>query len=89
MWDIKQYEEAVRCIFPQEQECAGNIFKHKCQAFFDDCGGVGAGVGDEQNLREIAENIFDWWISGMNYKKWYAEKFLQMNLPFEFEDEKE
>lgn len=29
---------------------------------------------------EIAENIFDWWISGKAYKKWYAEKFLQQDL---------
>lgn len=33
---------------------------------------------DEERL--IAENIFDWWISGMGYKKWYAQKFLQLNI---------
>ena len=31
---------------------------------------------------QTAENIFDWWISGKSYKKWYAEKFLQMKLEF-------
>lgn len=36
---------------------------------------------DEQE-QEIAENIFDWWISGKAYKKWYAEKFLQYELEF-------
>lgn len=28
----------------------------------------------------IAENIFDWWISGKSYEKWYADKFLQQKL---------
>ena len=40
---------------------------------------------DEQREGLIAENIYDWWISGKSYKKWYAEKFLQMK--FEFEEE--
>lgn len=32
---------------------------------------------------EIAENIFDWWISGKSYKKWFAEKFLQQKFNFD------
>lgn len=40
------------------------------------------GLTDEQE-REIAENIYDWWISGMSYKKWYAERFLQYELEFD------
>lgn len=39
------------------------------------------GLTEEQE-RQIAENIFDWWISGKSYKKWYAEKFLQLKLEF-------
>ena len=39
------------------------------------------GLTDEQE-QQIAENIFDWWISGKSYKKWYAEKFLQLKLDF-------
>ena len=35
--------------------------------------------------QEIAENIFDWWISGKSYKKWYAERFLQQKIKFEQE----
>lgn len=35
---------------------------------------------------EIAENIFDWWISGKSYSKWYADKFLQLKIPFDFEE---
>lgn len=34
----------------------------------------------EAQENEIAENIFDWWISGKPYKKWYADKFLQQNI---------
>lgn len=36
---------------------------------------------DEQE-NEIAENIYDWWVSGLGYKEWYAKKFLQMKLDF-------
>lgn len=36
----------------------------------------------EEQENEIAENIFDWWISGKSYKQWYAEKFQQMKLDF-------
>lgn len=38
---------------------------------------------DEQREDLIAENIYDWWISGISYKKWYAEKFLQLKFEFE------
>ena len=37
----------------------------------------------EEQENEIAENIYDWWISGKSYKKWYAEKFQQLNLGLE------
>lgn len=37
----------------------------------------------EEQENEIAENIYDWWISGKSYKQWYAEKFQQMKLDFE------
>ena len=36
----------------------------------------------EEQENEIAENIYDWWISGKSYKQWYAEKFQQMKLDF-------
>lgn len=29
---------------------------------------------------EIAESIFDWWISGKGYEKWFADKYLQLKL---------
>ena len=37
-----------------------------------------AGGVDKEDI--IAENIFDWWISGKSYEKWYADKFLQQKL---------
>lgn len=32
--------------------------------------------------KHTSEEIFDYWISGDNYKKWYAENFLQQKLDF-------
>lgn len=40
---------------------------------------------DEEDI--IAENIFDWWVSGKSYNKWYAEKYLQQQINFDFNDE--
>ena len=37
----------------------------------------------EEQENEIAENIYDWWISGKSYKQWYAEKFQQLKLKFD------
>ena len=31
---------------------------------------------------EIAENIFDYWISRESYNKWYSKKFLQQKIDF-------
>ena len=36
----------------------------------------------EEQENEIAENIYNWWISGKSYKRWYAEKFQQLKLDF-------
>ena len=36
----------------------------------------------EEQENEIAENIYDWWISGKSYKQWYVEKFQQLKLDF-------
>ena len=38
------------------------------------------GLTEEQTEQQIAENIFEWWISGKSYKRWYAEKFLQLRI---------
>lgn len=55
--------------------------QHRPVGGFSD-GSSSVGLTEEQE-REIAENIYDWWISGKGYKKWYAEKFLQQKLDFE------
>lgn len=40
---------------------------------------------DEQSENEIAEAIFDWWMSGKSYKEWYSDKYLQLTFNFKFE----
>ena len=37
----------------------------------------------EEQENEIAENIYDWWISGKSYQKWYTEKFQQIKFDFD------
>ena len=48
-------------------------------------GGVDAGQWTED---EIAEAIFDWWISGKPYKLWYADKYLQQKINFKQDENK-
>ena len=31
-----------------------------------------------------AEDMFDWWISGESYKKWYSDKYQQTSIKFDF-----
>lgn len=37
----------------------------------------------EDKERQIAEAIFDWWISGKSYSEWYAERFQQLKIDFD------
>ena len=39
----------------------------------------------EYTEEEIAEQIFDWWVSARPFDEWYAEKFLQQKLDFKDE----
>lgn len=48
---------------------------------FSECPSSNSVTKDKE--REIAENIFDWWISGKGYKKWYADKFLSLHFSFQ------
>lgn len=48
---------------------------------FSECPSSNSVTKDKE--REIAENIFDWWISGKGYKKWYADKFLSLHFTFQ------
>lgn len=43
----------------------------------------------EEQENEIAENIYEWWISGKPYKQWYAENFLQQSFDFDAEPDNE
>ena len=51
----------------------------KCYPFSDSPSLVGS---EEDKEDKIAENIFNWWISGKAYEKWYAENFLQGKIVF-------
>ena len=69
----------------------GSVKTHKSQlrsvertGFFD-CSSFDR-LTDEQKEDLIAENIYDWWISGKSYKEWYADKFLQTKLEFPEEE---
>lgn len=44
------------------------------------------GGQNEPTEDEIAEKIFDWWISGKAYSKWYADKYLQLHIDFDFDE---
>lgn len=37
---------------------------------------------DEPSEDEIAEAIFDWWMSGRSFNEWYSERCLQLSLNF-------
>lgn len=41
----------------------------------------------EAEERKIAETIFDWWVSGKPYTQWYSEKFQQMKIDFDNEND--
>ena len=70
----KGYLESHNEQLGDKTEEYGNLRK---QGF---SGGSSSGRLTEEQEHEIAENIYDWWISGKPYKKWYAEKFQQLKL---------
>lgn len=44
--------------------------------------GTAEGQQREPTEDEIAERIFDWWISGKSYDRWYADTYLQLTIDF-------
>ena len=48
---------------------------------FSDCSHANGETWEQEE--QIAENIYDWWISGKSYKKWYVERFVQLWLKFD------
>ena len=61
-----------------------SLRQERCNGFSEipASGGVDAGQWTED---EIAEAIFDWWISGKPYKQWYSDKYLQQKIEFDTE----
>lgn len=47
------------------------------------------GGQNEPTEDEIAELIFDWWVSGKAYSKWYADKYMQLKFDFDNLEEDE
>lgn len=41
---------------------------------------------DEAKERQIAEAIFDWWISKKSFKQWFAETYQQQKLDLDFDE---
>jgi phosphoadenosine phosphosulfate reductase len=95
MRDLKDYPHAKRCwIRAIKTIRGGGLSQHSYtdenkelttaygrsyhRAFLFSPSGEDAGGADKEDI--IAENIFDWWISGKAYDTWYAEKFLQQKL---------
>lgn len=63
-----------------------NIRQRALRKFFDSPSQqVNWGGQDEPSEDEIAEAIFDWWMSGKSYKEWYSEKYVQGKLDLDFE----
>lgn len=64
-----------------------NIRRRALRKFFDSPSQqVNWGGQDEPSEDEIAEAIFDWWMSGKSYKEWYSEKYMQGKLDLDFEE---
>ena len=79
-----RYWERLAPHYPPHPKREGGYIAHPdpkwwLGEFSDSSSSVGL---TEEQEHQIAENIFEWWISGKSYKKWYAEKFLQLKLEF-------
>ena len=81
--------QAVGFSVPTKNICSVKTHKDKLRSVertgFLDCSSSDR-LTDEQKEDLIAENIYDWWISGKSYKEWYADKFLQTKLEFPEEE---
>ena len=62
-------------VYPKEHSILHNYLGRLHQ---DLC--LGGGKSEAEIEREIAENIFDWWISKKSYKQWYFDKFMNRSL---------
>ena len=71
---LNSYQKDIWRAIPKERMERNVDSNHRCCG-----GGISDNLTDEQET-EIAENIYDWWISSKPYKQWYAEKFQQQDL---------
>lgn len=78
-WNIKA--DPLLCV----PRLHGAKAEHRAVAGFLD-GSSSDRLTDEQE-NAIAENIYEWWTSGKSYKQWYAKKFLQQHIDFDFDDD--
>ena len=80
--NITHFEEIVPSLEQESKHGDLGWLKHPDKqhwtGFSSSPSSNGIADGDSEDI--IAENIFDWWISGKSYTKWYAEKFLQLKL---------
>ena len=79
---LQQPDQFLRVPSRQQR----SLRQRQGHARLQDCIGFSEGsssdrLTDEQE-NEIAENIYDWWISGKGYQQWYNEKFRQQTLNF-------
>lgn len=80
---LQQPDQFLRVPSRQQR----SLRQRQGHARLQDCIGFSEGsssdrLTDEQE-NEIAENIYDWWTSGLGYRQWYAQKFLQLKLDFD------
>lgn len=72
-------EQKCRMQTPPGQQPEGSTQRIKgFLAGFSDSSSSDRLTDEQEN--EIAENIYDWWISQKGYKEWYTEKFLQKDM---------
>ena len=61
-----------------------SLRQERCSGFSESPASCGVDAG-QWTEDEIAEAIFDWWISGKPYKQWYSDKYLQQEIEFDTE----
>ena len=76
--------EISRMGFPIHAKSDGaESYEQKNGENYPFCDSPDMGLTDEEKEDYICEKIFQWWISGKSYDKWFAEEFLQQKLNFD------
>ena len=90
--NVRELLRTQEIILPIQTQNTGSVKTHKSQLRSVERSGFSQSsssdrLTDEQRDDLIAENIYDWWISGKSYKKWYADKFLQLKFDLSQDNE--